>query len=428
MPYINHTLHILKNGLKVILMRIPTLSSVTLAIAIRSGPHFECKEVNGVSHFLEHIIFRGSKKRKSKAMLYEPIESCGARMGGSTKRECTIFYVQGIDSFLQTFMDVLFDAIFNPLFLDIDTEKKVILKEMDTYSGVPMRLGFQKLCSFFYPNHPFSLPVLGTKESVYRMHSSTLMSWHRKFYRNLSSIAIAISGNFSTKSVLSWIKANTPPEEIRSFFSVQKTLPKSRNGPMIITQSCDKTVATLCLGFLEPVLEDSKIEIFELINVLLGGYTNSRICRKLRANGLAYRVFSKEATFHGWGLLTIIVETSIEQVISVTNLIVTQLNDLKNNTLSDKELQLVKNVFEGQIKLQLNDYFQSAIWGAEEALKRGTYRLPNLIVDKVHRITAQDIQKLAKGLFVPTNACYVIVEPMSTFSQEDILKILDYLS
>lgn len=404
---------------------MPTLSTVTLSIAVRAGPHFENKEVNGVSHFLEHIIFRGSKKRKSKALLYEPVESCGARIGGMTKRECSTFYAQGMNHYLKLYIDVLFDMFFHPLFLNIDIEKKVILKEIDTYS-TPMQFAFQKLISFFYPNHPFSLPVLGTKESVSKIQESTLRTVHAKFYRNLSNISIAVCGEFNSRFVLNWIENNLPSkEECTNFHVTQEVHPKPKNGPGVITKSRNADLAYLCLGFLCSFLKDIEIEIFEVLNVLIGGYTNSRITKRFR-NGLAYAAYSKTAIFHDWGLLTIIIEIPNDQVISAIDLIVSELNDLKYEIFSRRDLELVKNVYEGQIKLRLDDHFQGTIWATEEMLASRTYRLPALIIDKVRNVTAHDIQNLARKLFLPTNACCVVIG--SSIKKRRILDILNGLS
>ncbi|PKP61867.1 hypothetical protein CVT91_01570 [Candidatus Atribacteria bacterium HGW-Atribacteria-1] len=420
--FTKHVLHTLKGGLKVILIKIPSLSTVTLSIAVRAGSHFESKEVNGISHLLEHIIFRGSKKRKSKALLYNPIESYGARMGGMTKCECSTFYVQGMNCYLQKYIDILFDIFFNPLFLNIDIEKEVILKEIYTYSTTSMHFTFQKICSFFYPNHRFSLPVLGTKNSVSKMDESTLRSTHAKFYRNLSNIAIAISGKFNSRSVLKCIKDNTPSKEkCSNFHVVQEVSVKPKNGPGVITKLCNTNLAYLCLGFLCSFLKDTEIEIFELLNVLIGGYTNSRITKRFR-EGLAYTAYSKVATFHNWGLFAINVEVLNDQVIPAIDIIVSELNDLKYNILSCKDLQLVKNVYEGQIKLRLDDHFKATIWAAEEILKSRNYRLPTLIVDKVRNITAHDVQQLARKMFLPTNVCCVVI---GSAVQKD--KILDRL-
>ena len=192
----------LKNGIKVIMEKIPYIKSVSVGVFINVGTKDESENNNGISHFIEHMIFKGTEKRDAKDIAKE-IDNLGGQMNAFTSSEYTCYYVRVLDKHLTTAVDILSDMLNNPKFSeeDIANEKRVILEEINMYLDSPEDVVFDMIHEIMFKGTPLSFPVLGTKETVKNLDRKTLIDYYNKYYRP-DNMVITVIGNYNEKEII----------------------------------------------------------------------------------------------------------------------------------------------------------------------------------------------------------------------------------
>lgn len=329
----------LTNGITVLYEKLEFVRSASVGIWVRNGSRYETEEENGASHFIEHMLFKGTKARNA-AQIAEQMDAIGGQFNAFTTKECTSFYFRALDTMLDQGIDVLADMLTNSVFPEneVKVERGVIDEEIDMYEDTPDELVADNLFSVVYPQSPLGRPIVGTHESISKMDSDFLKNYMNSHYVG-SNIVAAVSGNFSDENIkhlcmaLSAIPAAAAPEYLPAQY-VQGSI------------TCIKPIEQVhtCLGFPALSLTDERRYALALFSNILCGGTSSRLFRKMREeNGLCYSVYSFNSSHLDTGMSGVYFATNPSTYIQASEMAVDELKKLLKYGPSEEEFQRVRN-------------------------------------------------------------------------------------
>ncbi|MEI3610878.1 M16 family metallopeptidase [Pseudogracilibacillus sp. SO30301A] len=395
-----------KNGLRIVLESVPTVRSVTIGIWVRTGSRQETEQNNGISHFLEHMLFKGTKNRTAKDIA-EAFDSIGGQVNAFTSKEYTCFYARVVDTYKEHALEVLTDMLFNSTFLEdeIEREKKVVMEEIKMYEDTPDDHVHDLLATASFGNHPLGRPIIGTEKQIKSFTRKTLIDYMKEFYTP-SNIVVSVAGNVEHEFIY----------KIESLFSTFKDSNCSfkREKPTFlankIIKNKDTEQAHLCLGYRGLAINDSRISAILIINSILGGGMSSRLFQEVREkHGLAYSVFSYHAAYLDCGLLTIYAGTNKEQVNLLQTTIKQTVHQLAEKGLTDKEFMNSKEQLKGNIMLSLESTNSRMSRNGRNELLLGRQRSLDDIINDIDAVDRNTINEVLEQLFLQDYAESIIV-------------------
>ncbi|MGL5348065.1 MAG: M16 family metallopeptidase [Peptostreptococcaceae bacterium] len=344
--------HVLQNGLTIIGEEIPYLKSISLGLWVNAGSRLENEENNGVSHFIEHMLFKGTKNRSSKDIASE-IDNLGGQINAFTSKECTCYYVKLLNSHIDTGIDIISDMVLNPLFneSDIDKERSVILEELKMYEDSPEDLAYDLLTEGIYKESSLGMNIVGTVESLQRLNKELMLDYYNKYYVPKNSV-ISISGNFDFEEIVQKLETkfkNWQGDKVD--IEVNTADFKS----CFITKNKDTEQVNLAIS-LEAIPVENTEEVYALaiINTVFGGSISSRLFQKIREEqGLVYSIYSSQSLYKKCGEFGIFASMSNENLEDVYESIIYEIKDLRKNYLTEKEIKESKEQLKGSYILGL---------------------------------------------------------------------------
>mgnify|MGYP003276307191 FL=1 len=344
--------HVLENGLTIIGEEIPYVKSISLGVWINAGSRIEDEEISGVSHFIEHMLFKGTRNRTSKQIASE-IDNLGGQINAFTSKECTCYYVKLLDSHIDIGIDVLSDMILNSKFNedDLDKERSVIIEELKMYEDSPEDLAYDLLTENIYKNDPLGMNIIGTEESLNRLNREKLLDYFNKYYVPNNSV-IAISGNFNFDEIINKIEEKFKVWKKRD---VNVDIKKAEFKSCFLTKNKDIEQVNLAMSLEAVPLENDK-EVYDLavINTVFGGSISSRLFQKIREEkGLVYSIYSSQSLYRKCGELGIFASMSNEHLKEVYESIIEEIKIMKKYYLTDQEIKESKEQLKGSYILGL---------------------------------------------------------------------------
>ena len=344
--------HVLENGLTIIGEEIPYVKSISLGVWINAGSRIEDEEISGVSHFIEHMLFKGTRNRTSKQIASE-IDNLGGQINAFTSKECTCYYVKLLDSHIDIGIDVLSDMILNSKFNedDLDKERSVIIEELKMYEDSPEDLAYDLLTENIYKNDPLGMNIIGTEESLNRLNREKLLDYFNKYYVPNNSV-IAISGNFNFDEIINKIEEKFKVWKKRD---VNVDIKKAEFKSCFLTKNKDIEQVNLAMSLEAVHLENDK-EVYALavINTVFGGSISSRLFQKIREEkGLVYSIYSSQSLYRKCGELGIFASMSNEHLKEVYESIIEEIKIIKKYYLTDQEIKESKEQLKGSYILGL---------------------------------------------------------------------------
>jgi len=327
---------VLSNGLTVISEEMKHLRSISIGIWIKTGSRDEDPQVNGLSHFIEHMVFKGTRHRSAEAIARQ-VDSIGGNLDAFTAKECVCFNIKVLDEHLPIAMDVLADLVLNPVFAveDIVRERRVILEEIKMDEDSPEYLVHEIFTQNFWKDHPLGKPILGTKETVKGFEQPAVLDLYGKRFTP-GNIIISAAGNLDHNQFVDLVvKHFDQMKSVKNGFhrSVPKIVPR-------ITLRNKKSLeqVQICLGVpSHPIAHEKRFASY-VLNTLLGGGMSSRLFQNIRERqGLAYSIYSDLNPYRDTGCLSVYAGTSRESAFKVVQSIVSEFNKLKTEALSDEE-------------------------------------------------------------------------------------------
>lgn len=331
----------LKNGAKIVLEEIPYVRSIAFGIWIKTGTRCEKPEENGVSHFIEHLMFKGTEKRSAKDIA-EEMDALGGQINAYTTKEYTCYYTRTLDKHFDQALDVLSDMLFCSKLSDEDIlrERKVIEEEIDMYLDAPEELVHDAIEEAVWHETSLGMPICGTKESISKLDSKLIRDYYNRTYRPQNAV-IAAAGNFDKEDLLKKLTHVFGSWSDEGY--VQPEFEKATYVPSVLSITKDVEQVHLCISFKAPE-RDSKYKYpLAVLNTLLGGGMSSRLFQKIREeDGLAYSIYSYISAYSDTGVMTVYAATSRQKTEAVIEGVMKEIVRLKNEKIEDKVIAITR--------------------------------------------------------------------------------------
>ncbi|PIY59497.1 hypothetical protein COY96_01495 [Candidatus Wolfebacteria bacterium CG_4_10_14_0_8_um_filter_37_11] len=407
----------LKNGLRVILAPKQDSLATTFLILVEAGSKYETKEINGISHFLEHMCFKGTKKRLKAIDISSELDSIGANYNAFTGQEYTGYYAKGRPENFNVILDVVSDIYLNQVFniQEIDKERGVIIEEINMYEDLPMRRVQELFTGLLYGDQPAGWDIAGRKEVIKKITQEDFLKYRKEHYLAQSTIAV-VAGKFDEKKVIAEIE--NAFSGIRSGEKTQKIkTTEQQENPQVLLKYKKTDQTHLVLGVRAFDIFDKRKYALEVLADILGGGMSSRLFQKIREEmGAAYYVRAESDLLSDHGFLATsagIDNSKIEQVIEA---ILEEFRKLSRKLVGAKELQRAKDHLAGHLMLGLetSDALAGFFGGQEIITKKIT--APSELTKKIQAVKAEEIMAVANDIFQNNKLNLAIIGP---FSAED---------
>jgi predicted Zn-dependent peptidase len=397
----------LGNGLTILTERMPGLRSVTVGIWVRRGSRHESPELNGICHFIEHAVFKGTRRRTALDIAIES-DRMGGHMDAFTTHEVTGFTMKVADTALPQAFDLLADMLSQPRFdaADLEREQRVIIEEMKMVEDTPDEFLGELFNAAYFPDHPLGRPIEGTEETVSSFNQDKTASFHYREYapRNL---VIAAAGNIEharlVELALRAFPENAAGEAAGEAFAQASTgegPAPAPAAPIIIERKKELEQAHLIIAAPWPAARNEDRFAGSLLASIIGGSTSSRLWQSIREErGLAYSVGAGASAFTDAGIFTIYAGTSPAQLDEVIDLSLVELRRAVRERVGEDELRLVKDQAISSILLSLESSSMRAGTLARQEIIHGLYISPDEIIRRLEAVTPEDLQRVARTSF-----------------------------
>ncbi|MCM8795159.1 MAG: insulinase family protein [Candidatus Omnitrophica bacterium] len=402
----------LDNGLRVIIHRMPRMQSVALGIWIKVGGRYEGARIKGIAHYLEHLLFKGSR-RYSCRKIKESIEGVGGYLNGFTSEEFTCYLAKLPHQHLFRALDVLSDMVLEPLLLEseIEKERTVILEEIKMHRDLPQSYVYELLDELLWPNHPLGQSVTGTKESVSNIKRKDLLQFKRRYY-TCTNMVIAASGLLDENEFFKRIEEKFSPLDAGSLSRFQAAQ-ENQSHPKLKIFSKETEQTHLALGFRALRRDHPLRHALGLLHIILGGNMSSRLFNAVREKrGLAYEIGTQIKYFQDTGVFLVHAGIDNRRVEETIKLILEELHRCKTKLVSADEFRRAKDFYLGQLMLALEDTLDHMLWiGEYTAALDKTYSLEE-IIKELEAVKFSDLQELAYQIFKEENLNLALIGPL----------------
>ena len=389
---------VLPNGLIVLTEEMQHIRSVSIGIWIKTGSRDEDLQWNGISHFIEHMVFKGTKHRSAEEIARQ-VDSIGGNMDAFTAKECVCFNVKVLDDHLPIAMDVLSDLVLNPVFdgADITRERGVILEEIKMDEDSPDYLVHEIFTQNFWKDHPLGKPILGTKETVKKFEQAVVLDFYGQRFAP-GNLIICAAGNLKHGQFVELVAkhfAQMQPKK-NGFHSPQpKIVPR-----IIMRNKKALEQVQICVGVPSHPIAHQKRYASYILNTLLGGGMSSRLFQNIRERqGLAYAIYSDLNPYRDTGCLSVYAGTSRESAGKVVQSIVSEFRKLKTETVPPEELRRAKDQLKGSLMLSLESSTARMSNLARQEMYFDRFYTLDELIEKIEGVTAEELKELAEQFF-----------------------------
>ena len=390
----------LPNGLTVITEQMQHIRSASIGVWLQTGSRDEDPEWNGISHFIEHMVFKGTKHRTAEEIARQ-VDSIGGNMDAFTAKECICFNVKVLDEHVPVALDILSDLVLNPVFdaADIARERGVIMEEIKMDEDNPDYLVHEIFTQNFWKDHPLGKPILGTKETVKRFErDSVLDAYAHRFAPG--NIIVSAAGNLDHDRFVELVRGHF--EHMKPMANGFHSSTPKISSRIILRNKKALEQVQLCIGVPAHPIAHEKRHAGYVLNTLLGGGMSSRLFQNIRERqGLAYSIYSDLNPYRDTGCLAVYAGTSLASASKVVQSVVSEFRKLKTESVPDEELRRSKAQLKGSLMLSLeSSTSRMSNLARQEMYFDRFYDLDELIA-RIEAVTAEDLAKLAGEFFKP---------------------------
>jgi predicted Zn-dependent peptidase len=387
----------LDSGVRVVTEEMPSVRSIALGFWIRSGSRDEPVEEAGISHFLEHLLFKGTDRFSSRE-IDEVFDTMGAEVNAGTSKETTSVYSRFLDRHLEPAFDVLQDMVLRPAYPDIDSERQVVIEEIAMYEDEPSDKVHDVLAGAIFGDHPLGRPIIGRAEVISSVPVPTIAEWHDGRYTG-SNIVVAAAGNLEHEAVVQIVSAAVG--HVQPGTKAPSGAPTGV-APVLRFHEKETEQYHLCIGAPGIPRGDERRFALRVLDTILGGSTSSRLFQEVRERrGLAYSVFSYASHYADSGQVALYVGTRPENVAEAMDVIGTELGRLHAEGVSEEELERARENVKGRTVLSM----ESTLTRMNRLGSSVLMDVPLLSVDEVlaafDAVTLDDVMALARDLWDP---------------------------
>lgn len=390
----------LANGLTILTEKMPDVRSATVGIWLRKGSRHEPRELNGILHFIEHAVFKGTKRRSALDIAVES-DRLGGHLDAFTSHEITGFMMKVVDKNALQALDLIADMLANPRFdaKEMRREQKVILEEIKMVEDSPEEILSEIFTEKFFPNHPLGLPIEGTRKTVKTFNHQTTLDFHRSIY-SPENLVIASAGNVEHKQIVELAKKIFSQLSNINFQSAATPQTPQPAAPIIIRRKQNLEQAHVIIATPWLAATDERRYAGSLLVSILGDGNSSRLWQTIREKrGLAYSVGADANEFQDCGIFSIYAGCSPEKVCEVIDLSIAELKKIKNEGVAEDELNLAKEQTTASILLGLEDSASRAEILAQQEITYGRIISVEESLEKFNLVTAGQLRDLAREFF-----------------------------
>lgn len=414
-----------ENGLRLITVPIKSSESLTCLILVGTGSKYETKDISGMSHFLEHMFFKGTKKRPNTIDISEVLDSVGGQYNAFTSKEMTGYWAKVDKKHIDTALDWISDIFLNSKFEaeEIEKEKGVVIEELNMYLDMPAVHVEELLEELLYGDQPAGWRIVGDKETIQAYTREKLMKYFESHY-STKNVVVCIAGDVDPKEIEE--KAQKYLGTVRTGEILEKIKVKEhQEKPQILLHEKKTDQTHFCLGVRAYDMFDERKYALRLLAVILGGNMSSRLFINVREkNGLAYSIHTSTDSSTDTGVLVTQAGIDGKNLEKSLQLILKEYQDLKENKVTEKELQKAKDYLRGSTALSLESSDSQASFYAVQELLEGQIKTPEEKFKKIDAVTAEDIQKVAQDIFKPEKLNLSIIGPFGEDTKKELEKIL----
>lgn len=408
---------ILDNGVRVITKRISQLQSVAIGIWIKAGGRHEGAGNKGISHYLEHLLFKGTKKY-SCHQIKELIEGVGGSLNAFTAEEVTCYLVKLPSRHFSAGMDILSDMVINPQLPadEVEKERTVILEEIKMYKDLPQSYVYELLDQLLWPNQPLGMGVIGFSQTVQALTRNDLHEYQKKHY-TASNIVISVVGNCKHTDVVKRIKKN--------FSVMQKSSPNTfvpavekQSSPLLTILEKDTEQTHMVLGFHSFPRGHALRHALGLLHVILGANMSSRLFNEVREKrGLAYEIGTQVKRYHDTGAFIVHAGIDNNKACQAMQLVLQELSRSAKELVSVDEFKRAKEFYIGQLMMALEDTMDYMLWMGESLTCTGKVYTLEDIVKQVQAVKRDDLRAAAKHIFCDAKLSAAFIGPLKNTEQ-----------
>ena len=406
----------LPNGMTVLMERLPYLRSVSAGLWIRTGSANETPEQSGISHFLEHLFFKGTKTRTARQLM-EVVENRGGQLNAFTSREYTCLYVMSLTEYLSEALDVLFDITCNSLFCDLEKERNVILEEIASIEDVPEDYSMELLVRRTWPEHPLGMPVSGLQETVSALTLADIRAYYEKWYRP-EHIFFSVAGNFDEEAVLAQVAeamgAMTPGSAAKCM-----TPPAFHGGARHV--GCDISQTHIGLLFPAPPVTSPGRYACDVLSNALGGASTSRLFESIREQaGLAYSIYTFQSYYYTSGVLGVYAAVAPQNCAHALELIFKEIREFRDKPMDAQEVEIHRNQIKGAAVMAMEGPVARATHTAKSVMYGNHLQTLDDLLTNIGRVSEEDLAQLSNEMFRPENCSLLVYGPPDEDSAEPL--------
>jgi len=418
---------VLNNGLKIVLADMPHMESISIGVWIAAGGRYEREDQAGISHFLEHMVFKGTKNRSGQ-QIKESIEGIGGALNAFTGEEFTCYLAKVLSKDATVAIDTLTDMALNPKLeaKDFLKERFVILEEIKMYVDMPNQYVHELLVELLWPDHPLGRPLAGTEKTVSSLHQKDLAVYRSAMY-NPKNIVIAIAGKLPSHNLI---------KGIEKIFRHVKTGPKKgfvpvrlqQKKPMTNFHSRNTEQTHIALGFHGYSRFSSDRYTLGLLNIILGGNMSSRLFQEVREElGLAYEISSSARCFYDTGALVVSAGIDTRKISKAIKVIMGVLKRMKHRKVGKEEFRRAKEFYKGQLLMLFEDTMSHMLWAGEKSAYGDKTLRAKDAVRHIDEVTIDDVQRVSRDVFKNDKLSLASVGPIKKKIEEEVKKRLSDL-
>ncbi|WP_274361411.1 M16 family metallopeptidase [Paenibacillus thermotolerans] len=386
----------LSNGIRVLLENIPTSRSVSFGIWVKTGSRNENETINGISHFIEHMLFKGTERYSAKDIA-DVFDGIGGNVNAFTSKEYTCYYAKVLDEHIHIAVDVLSDMFARSLIdeQDLAKEKNVIIEEISMYEDTPDDIVHDMIARAAYGSHPLGFPILGTETNLLAMKPEDLRGYMETYYGQ-EDVVLSAAGNIGDSLIELFEKhfgsyGNKGPKPAFD-------APEFLNGHEYFKKKTEQN--HICIAFPGCAMEDPMLYPMILLNNIFGGGMSSRLFQEIREKrGLAYSVYSYHTSHIDSGIFTVYAGTAPKQTSEVLDITFQMLDDVRAKGITEEELRKGKEQLKGSLILGLESTSSRMTRNGKNELMTGKHYSLDELIDRIEDVSMDEVKRLAGNLF-----------------------------
>ena len=412
-----HTRKKLKNGMRFITVPMKSNQTVTVMVLVEAGAKYETHKNNGISHFLEHMCFKGTKKR-NVFEITEQLDGLGAESNAFTSEEYTGYYAKAHYKHVDDLIDIVSDIYLNSTLPsdEIQKERGVIIEEINMYEDMPQRIVWDVFEKLIYGDQPAGMTVLGPKKNIQNMKRSDFISYRKKHYV-AAGTTVVVAGNINEGKIMKALQKAFKDIPATKKHTMKKTK-DVQSKPELLVRYRKTDQAHLIVGCRSFDHYDKRAPVIRVLGTILGQGMSSRLFKIMRdERGMCYYVRATPATYTDAGYFAVSAGVNKERLDEAVEVVLGEMNKLKDELVTDKELTKAKDFIIGTKALDMESSSDFAEWFGFQELYHDKLIDLSEFNKKVQKVTAKDLQKLAQEIFVDAKLNLAVVGPFKNTKQ-----------